>query len=128
MTKKYKKLQLTFKWLSITITLIPIFVYFVLGFINGEIRQKITLGLMLILAITFVLINIILKRRIRCVIWVLLIGIYCSVDNILPLLLILATTTILDEFVFEPLEKKYYSLYQINKEIDKRGGGENGKS
>lgn len=128
MTKKYKKLHLTFKWLSITITLIPIFVYFVLGFINGEIRQKITLGLMLILAITFVLINIILKRRIRCVIWVLLIGIYCSVDNILPLLLILATTTILDEFVFEPLEKKYYSLYQINKEIDKRGGGENGKS
>lgn len=128
MTKKYKKLHLTFKWLSITITLIPIFIYFILGFINGAIRQKITLGLMLILAITFVLINIILKRRIRCVIWVLLIGIYCSVDNILPLLLILAITTILDEFVFEPLEKKYYSLYQINKEIDKRGGGENGKS
>lgn len=33
----------------------------------------------------------------------------------------MCVTTALDEFIVEPLQKKYKNLYIINREIDKRG-------
>lgn len=121
MTKKYKRNYKLCKWLSVLITLVPLIVYAILGFVNGTIAQKISLGVCLITALVFTALNIILKYHIRCTIWILLIGIYACIENIIPLLFILAISTALDEFVLEPLAKKYKSLYVINKEIDKRG-------
>ena len=58
----------------------------------------------------------------RCGIWIVLTGLAYACNNIVPLLLIMAITTALDELVLTPLAKKYENLYTINKEIDKRGG------
>ena len=41
-------------------------------------------------------------------------------NNIIPLLIIVAALTVIDEFVLEPLYKRYREKYVINKEIDKR--------
>ena len=121
MTKKYKiKLNIC-RLLSFTLTVLPVIIYTIMGFMDGTIGEKVSLGICVILALIFVLINVMFKYHIRSTLWVLLIGIYVCIDNIIPLLIIMATTTIIDEFVLVPLINKYKNKYIINKEIDLRG-------
>ena len=121
MTKKYKiKLNIC-RLLSFTLTVLPVIIYTIMGFMDGSIGEKVSLGICVILALIFVLINIMFKYHIRSTLWVLLIGIYVCIDNIIPLLIIMASTTIIDEFVLVPLINKYKNKYIINKEIDLRG-------
>ncbi len=121
MTKKYKiKLNIC-RLLSFTITVLPVIIYVIKGFMDGSIGEKVSLGICVILALMFMLINVMFKYHIRSTLWVLLIGIYVCIDNIIPLLIIMATTTIIDEFVLVPLINKYKNKYIINKEIDLRG-------
>lgn len=121
MTKKYKiKLNIC-RLLSFTLTVLPVIIYTIMGFMDGTIGEKVSLGICVILALIFVLINIMFKYHIRSTLWVLLIGIYVCIDNIIPLLIIMAATTIIDEFVLVPLINKYKNKYIINKEIDLRG-------
>lgn len=120
MTSKYKKTYVLARILSAIMVIVPLFIYAIIGFVQGSIRSKLVLGMCLIVAAIFVIINIIAKHRIRSTIWLVLIGIYSACNNIVPLLIIIAVTTILDEFVFEPIYKKYKAKYEINKEIDAR--------
>ena len=121
MTKKYKiKLNIC-RLLSFTLTVLPVIIYTIKGFMDGSIGEKVSLGICVILALMFMLINIMFKYHIRSTLWVLLIGIYVCIDNIIPLLIIMAATTIIDEFVLVPLINKYKNKYIINKEIDLRG-------
>ena len=121
MTKKYKiKLNIC-RLLSFTLTVLPVIIYTIMGFMDGSIGEKVSLGICVILALMFMLINVMFKYHIRSTLWVLLIGIYVCIDNIIPLLIIMATTTIIDEFVLVPLINKYKNKYIINKEIDLRG-------
>lgn len=121
MTNNYKKKYKICRALSILLTLIPLLVYTILAFVQGTVGSKITFGMCLLLAAIFTLVNIIFKHRIRCTIWVVMIGIYMCVSNIIPLLFLMAFSTALDEFILSPLESKYKNLYIINREIDKRG-------
>ena len=120
MTDKYKKKYIFFRIFSIVLTVLPIAIYTIIGFCSGSVRQKVTLGLCLILVFIMVMINVIIKHRMRSMIWIMLVGIYVSCYNIVPLLIVMAITTILDECVFEPLCKVYKEKYTINKEIDAR--------
>lgn len=120
-TKKYKNRAKWCKIISVSLVLIPLLVYAVMGFINGTIGQKTTLGLTLIVCLIFVLINAVFKYNIRSTIWILLLGIQICLKNITSLLVIIALATMMDEFIFTPLAKKYKQKYIINNEIDKRG-------
>lgn len=120
MTKSYKIKHRSLALLSLILTLGPILVFTVLAFINGEIHQKLTLGCTLIIASILVALNVVMKYHIRSTLWIVVLGIYTCMDNILPLLLTIAICTIVDEFIIHPLSKKYKNLYIINKEIDKR--------
>lgn len=119
-TNSYKNKRNLFRALSILITVLPILVFTVIGFVEGTITEKVSLGICLFLALLFVLINILFKHHIRSTIWILLIGIYVCVRNITPLLIIMAFSTAIDEFILDPLAKSYANKYKINKEIDKR--------
>ena len=121
MTKKYKIKLNIWRLLSFTLTVLPVIIYTIMGFMDGTIGEKVSLGICVILALIFVLINIMFKYHIRSTLWVLLIGIYVCIDNIIPLLIIMAATTIIDEFVLVPLINKYKNKYIVNKEIDLRG-------
>ena len=121
MTKKYKiKLNIC-RLLSFMITVLPVIIYTIKGFMDGSIGEKVSLGICVTLALIFMLINVMFKYHIRSTLWVLLIGIYVCIDNIIPLLIIMASTTIIDEFVLVPLINKYKNIYIINKQIDLRG-------
>ena len=108
--------------LSVLLTLLPVVYYVIKGFTDESIgtKQKACLGCMVCLAITLYLINVLMKYSIRSTIWVLLLGVYVCLEDILPLILMLAISTIIDEFILTPLKKHYASVYKINKEIDRR--------
>ena len=120
MTKEYRREKWLLLILSILCNLLPIAIYTIKAFIVAGIGQKVTLGVCLTLSLLFVLINFITKHRIRSTLWILLIGIYVCLDHIQSLLIIMAITTIIDEFILEPAYKRVKNKYIINKEIDKR--------
>lgn len=120
-TKKAKRKYIFFKVLSTCLTFLPLAVYVVIAFASGEPLEKFTMGCMVAIALTFVLLNFIMKYNIRSTVWVLILGIYLCLDEITPLLIIMAVSTILDEFVVSKLASKYKNKFTINKEIDKRG-------
>lgn len=121
-TRKYKNLSILFLALSILVLVAPLAYYSIVGFIEGETTEKFTLGLTFVIAAILFVINILFKFHIRSTIWVLVLGIYFCLDNILPLIFMVAIGNILDEFLFTPLHKHYKSKASINKEIDKRIG------
>lgn len=119
-TKKYTMLYRLFLSLSIILLVAPILVYAIIGFIEGDAKEKFTLGVTFVVATILVLINVIFKFHVRSVMWIIVLGIYFCIENMIPLLLIIAISTIIDEFVLTPLYKKYRAKAKINREIDKR--------
>lgn len=119
-TKKYKAIYRLFSLLSVLVLLAPLCYYGVSAFITGVVVEKIALGGFAMAAIVLTLFNLMMKANLRSPIWLVLIGIFLVLDNILPLIIMIAVGTILDEFVLSPIARKYRNLYTINHEIDKR--------
>ena len=122
MTNKYKNIYKTFKILSWAVTILPLVVYFVIAFSKAEIVHKLAIGSMLTIVLILTVINVIGKLQLRSPLFLLLIGIYIGLGQILTPLVITSCGVVLDEFIFTPLYKKYKQLYIINREIDKRNG------
>ena len=122
MTKKYKKLSILTFLLSAICSLCPILIYVIKAFVDKDVQEvnKYTLGIMCSVALVVTLINIVAKLQLRCIPWILLLGIYLCLKNITTLLVIMAITTIIDELILMPLHKSFKNKYTINKEIDKR--------
>ena len=101
----------------------PVFVCVVLGYANPELPTGAAVCLTgsLVIAAVLGLINIILKYRLRCCIWILILGLYIALDNILPIVLVLAFTTIIDDLVLTPLVDRFKNEYVANRAMDKRG-------
>ena len=122
MTSKYKKLSILTFLLSAICSLCPILIYVIKAFVDKDVQEvnKYTLGIMCSVALVVTLINIVAKLHLRCIPWILLLGIYLCLKDITALLVIMAITTIIDELILTPLHKSFKSKYTINKEIDKR--------
>ena len=121
-TKRYKNLTILTFWLSVLLTLCPILIYVARAFLSSEVQSvnKYTLGIMCSVALIVTIINIVAKLRLRCIPWILLLGIYICLKEITSLLVIMAITTIIDEMIVTPLHKSFKNKYIINKEMDKR--------
>lgn len=121
LTKKYKRLYHIFSVISMLIMFLPLFIFICKGYAEAEsVTRKAGLTCCISLALILTFLNIILKYSIRSTIWILLLGVYACLDNILVLILLIAISTIIDEFLLTPLKKSFKSKYTINKEIDKR--------
>ena len=120
-TKKYKRLSKLFGLLSLLCTVFPVAYFTVQAFIQGEVKEKVTLGCTLVLCLILVALNTIQKRNLRSPVYLMILGIYVCLDNLLSLFLIMAITTMADEFVFSPLHNSFKNKAIINKEIDRRG-------
>ena len=120
MTLKYRKLSRLFFWLSWIVTIAPLIFYTVRAFYIGAPYQKLALGCMLIVAAILTAISALNKVIIRSTKWIIILGVYSALKNILPLLIMIAIGTIIDELALTPLHKKYRNKYIINKTIDER--------
>lgn len=120
-TSKFRRLYFLFSFISFLLTFFPLIYYIITGYIESELtKEKVALTCMILCALVLVVINALLKYNIKSTIWLLILGIYVCVDNVLPLLLMIAIGTVTDEFIISPLKKSFKSKYTINKEIDKR--------
>ena len=108
--------------ISLVLTVLPIVIFVFKALFSGEVSasRKLCMGLLVVFSFFLTVVNVLFKYSIRSTIWLLLLGIYICLDNIIHLLIIIAITTIIDEFIITPLYKRFKEEYKINKEIDKR--------
>lgn len=119
-TKKYKALAITFTLISVLLLFGPLAYYFITGFMIAETTHKFVLSMSLVVCLCLTAISLMAKLKLRCPIFILLLGLYSVLNSIVPLLIMLCVATILDELCFTPLARYYKNKYSINKEIDKR--------
>lgn len=106
--------------ISILINAFPMCFYLIKAFIAGETAEKFVLGATCTISIVLVMLNMLLKANIRSPLWILLLGITYALPQIETLLIMMAASTVCDEFIVSPIHKSLKNKYTINKEIDKR--------
>lgn len=119
-TKKYRILSIITNLASILLLLTPLLVFGVKAFIVAETVEKLALGALASTAIVMSIMNLAMKIHLRSPVWLCLLGIYFILENIMPLIIVISLSTIIDELIISPLHKKFKNQLTINKEIDKR--------
>lgn len=119
-TKHYKKLTVLFTILSLLCVVGPLIFFTVKAFIGAAVVGKIVVSLTTLASIILASVSILFKFHLRSPIFIALIGLWVALDTLLPTIICISITVVLDEFIFSPLRKKYKNLHTINKEIDKR--------
>ena len=126
-TKKSRTLLWTWRLIDWLCLFAPLIVYLIIGLVNDNVTTggKVTLVAMLFIALILTVVNVIAQKHLRCPIWVLLIGIYVAMEKyLMPLVIILAITSILDDLVFTPIIHYYYTQTVASKTMDKREAAE----
>jgi len=101
----------------------PLIIYVVVALSNGEVlvAQKVAVVSTAMIAIMLTVFNAISQKKLRCPIWIVLIGLFVAIrDYLMPLIIILAITSILDDLVFTPVISYYRTKLISNKAIDER--------
>ena len=128
MKNKYKKRRNLFFILSFIATFGPFMYYGIKAMVEGEPVEKFALSMFSIVAVIIAVVAAMLKVHLRSVIWILLLGVYFCLDNLIGVILVVAICTILDELVFSPVYKRYSKLYSeantASKIFDERMGNE----
>lgn len=121
-TKKYRTIYWILFGISILLNFLPLLVYVIKGYASLEVSEarKVTLTMTMMVALILSIYNILAKKHMRSVIWIILLGVYFAVQKIELLLLLMAICTIVDEFIVEPLMKIYKTKWKTNYEIDAR--------
>ena len=126
-TKKSRTLLWTWRIIDWMCLFAPLLVYLTIGLASNSVTTgaKVSLVAMLFLALILTAVNVIAQKHLRCPIWVLLIGLYIAMDRyLMPLIIILAITSVLDDIIFTPLIHYYYTQTVASKTIDKREAAE----
>ena len=101
---------------------LPVIVYIIIALSGGAlVAQKVAVVATTMVAIILTVFNIIAQKRLRCPIWIVLIGLYIAIQKyLMPLIIILAVTSVLDDLVFTPLISYYRTKLIANKAMDER--------
>lgn len=108
----------------------PVLVYICIALFSGGVAVlgKVSIVATVIIALVLTVINIIAQKRLRCPIWIILIGLYVAIQRyLMPLIIILAVTSVMDDLLFTPLIHYYYTKLVASKTIDEREQAEQGK-
>ena len=101
----------------------PLIVYIFVALCNNGISvvSKVAVVATTMIAIILTVFNVIAQKRLRCPIWIVLIGLYVAIDKyLMPLIIILAVTSVLDDLVFTPIISYYRTQLISNKAMDQR--------
>lgn len=121
MTKSYKRRYRFFLLTSLIINILPLTIYIIRAITESNlIYQKISLTMTVFAVLIMTVISIVNKITLRSRLWIILIGLYICLSEILEPLIIIAACQVLDELVIVPLKKHYKDKLLISKEIDKR--------
>lgn len=121
MTKSLNTKRWIFTIVHILLNIAPLAVYTILAFVESTaVHQKLALSSTLVVILIMSLISWVNQITFRSKTWVLILGLYMCLQNILTPLIVIGCCQILDEIVVCPLKNYYKEKYKINKEIDKR--------
>lgn len=107
----------------------PVIVYIGIALFSGGVAVlgKVSIVATVIIALVLTIINVIAQKRLRCPIWIILIGLYIAIQQyLMPLIIILAITSVMDDLLFTPLIHYYYTKLVASKTIDEREEAEEG--
>ena len=113
--------------LNIICLFVPVIVYVIIALANGGVTApgKITIVATVMISIILTSFNVITKHNLRCPRWIVLIGLYVAFrESLLPLIIMLAVTSALDDFVFSPLIVHFKNELESSRVIDKRMGSD----
>ena len=122
-TKSCRKKLWFFRILDWLCLSLPLLIYLIIALENDGIKvsQKVAVVGTLIVAIILTILNVIGQKRLRCPIWIILIGLFIAIrDQLLPLVIILAIVSVLDDLVFTPIISYYHTKTIASKTIDQR--------
>lgn len=121
-TKKYRFRYWILFAISLAMNILPIGVYVVKAILESSlVHEKLALSMTVMVVIILSIVSLVNKVALRSRLWILLIGIYICLDNIINPLIIFAGCQIVDELIVTPLKNHYKTRLTISKEIDKRG-------
>lgn len=123
-TKQIRTIYWSLTAVSMILTIGPLIGYVIYGMAVSEPQRKIVLSMTAVCAIFLGVINVLMKKHIRSVMWILLLGASYALENITTLVIIMAVCTILDEFIVAPVLANKRQQLITNKEIDHRNGTE----
>lgn len=102
---------------------LPLIIYVVMALASGEaiVAQKVAVVSTTMIALMLTVFNALSQKKLRCPVWIVLIGLFVAIrDYLMPLIIILAITSVLDDLVFTPLIGYYRTKLIANKAIDER--------
>lgn len=120
-TRKYIKLSFLFGFTSVLLNIAPFAVYAFIALVDSAlIYQKIALSMTVLVVAILSLVALVNKVAMKSRLWIVLVGIYVCLGEIITPLIIIAVCQVLDELIVAPLHNRYRNKKDINKEIDKR--------
>lgn len=121
-----KELQLKY-WITVcldwAIMYLPIIIYIVIVVVGDEATPtgRVALAACVMVALILAFLNAMTKVKLRCPIWIILIGLYVAFSKmLLPLVIIMAVATVMDDFLFAPLITHYRQKLSASKVYDER--------
>lgn len=120
-TKAYRSAKWALRGASFLLNAGPVVGYVIAGAVTSDLaREKLTLSLTIIVVAIMTIVAAVNRIAMRSRIWVVLIGIYVCLGEILVPLLVIGSTQILDEVVVGPLARHFSQKALISAEIDRR--------
>lgn len=124
-TKQCKRAYIALTVLHFLALFGPFLYYLPYGYATGTPKQTVGMSMMVLVALILLIVSVVVDVSKRAglhktMMWVLIAGVFIVLKNITVFMWIMMVTSILDEIVFVPLKNRYKSLWQTNKEIDKR--------
>lgn len=120
-TKKDRKHYWICKLISLLLNFGPVIYFVITAFIQGDAKQKLTIGGVAMLTIILTIIMQLFKYKLnRTIFWLLCASIYIALGQFGTALIIIGVCNVLDEIIVEPLSKHFKNSYKTNKLIDKR--------
>ena len=126
-TKRCRLKLWLFRILDWVCLFMPLIIYIGIALASNEaiVAQKVAVVSTTMIALMLSGFNVIAQKRLRCPIWIIIIGLYVAVrDYLMPLIIILAVTSVLDDLVFTPIIDYYHTKLIANKAMDERLEGE----
>jgi hypothetical protein len=123
-SKKTRNNQICYVILSVLSVMLwigPIGIFGYLAIIQGTfLYQKISLSVTFLIVVIMTIINVTTRLAMRSRLWIMLIGLYICLHNIMLPIIVFAVCQTVDELIVSPLKVYFKTKYKINKEIDGR--------
>jgi len=112
--------------MDLLILLLPILIYVIIALSDGGVTTtgKVSVVGTVVLAGILSVFNVIAKKRLTCIPWIVLIGLYLALkqvgESLIVFIIIMAITTTIDNFILTPIIATYENKLDASRTIDER--------